>query len=366
MSKATLSLYGQTYQEIIDKVLGGAKDKKFQLTYPFIDWTWPTPPAGYIDPTAYTYVSRIPQRSAIGESYRPTGKDLHSQYLSMLLHAPKLTISPEQQQQLKEADEQITKCQNKIQEDTNAKNRAWQMANSNLPVGVPKPKWDEWCVTSGWEKTLKSDRAALDKAAKTKQLIVSQQNPEYNDAVAAATPPESTLELKPGYVLCNVAPGQAEVRPNYLIGTSGSDWIAQLTRGGMPLNIQLSASKSSSALQESWARCVIRNDYWFFSGYSENSWKELDFASDDKTVQVSINIKAVTQVPIAPDSAWYKSGYLDVLKTQNNWNPPYTTAKGKAAYIEYACIRDLVQAGTGCSSLVILRDYNFHEHKVGK
>lgn len=359
-----LNLFGQTYQQILDQVLGGGKDGKFQLAYPFIDWTWPTPNSGFIDPTAYTYVGRIPQWSAIGQSYRPTATDLHSAYLSMLLDCPKLTIPPEKQQQLTEADEQITKCLNKTQEDTEARNRAWQIANSDLPPGVPKPEWNEWVVNSGWASTLQGDKDALAKASETKQLIVSQENPQYKDAVAAATPP-TVQNLKPGYVLCFVTPGQKEVRPNYLIGQSGSDWIAQLTEGGgMPINIQLSASTSSSALQQSWAQGVMSGeDYQFFSIYSENGWKELDIAKEDKTVRVSIKIAAVTQVPIVPDSEWYKSGYLNILATKSNWNPPFTTDKvfGKGGLIPLV-VTGMV-AGYQPSFEIKMSRETFQQHK---
>ena len=344
MSKTAMNLFGQTYEEIISKVVGGS-DTKFQLAYPFIDWTWPTPKSGFIDPTAYTYVGRIPEWSAIGKSYRPTATDLHSVYRSMLLQAPRLTISPEKQQKLKDADEYITKCQNKIQENEKARNRAWHMATTNLPPGVPTPNWNEWLVTSGWRKILQSDRAALDKATKSKELIVAQQNPQYAEVLEAATPPNVT-EIKSGYVHCFVASGQEEVRPNYLIGKSGSDWVAELTRGGgMSVNIQLSNSKSSSALQESWAKGVVTANYMFFSVYSENEWKELDIASEEKSLQVSINIAAVTQVPIAPDSGWYYSGYLKLLKEKGEWNSPFTTDKGE--YIDVCVyLRDLVRGVT--------------------
>ena len=345
MSKTAMNLFGQTYEEI-SKVFGGS-DTKFQLAYPFIDWTWPTPKSGFIDPTAYTYVSRIPQWSAIGESYRPTATDLHSVYRSMLLEAPRLTISPEKQQRLKDADEYITKCQNKKLENERAAYRAWHLATANLPPGVPTPNFKEWMVTSGWNKVIQSDKAALDKATKTKELIVAQQNPQYVEVLNAATPPNvGDIKLKSGYVHCFVAPGQEEVLPNYLIGKSGSDWVAELTRGGgMSVDIQLSNSKSSSALQESWAEGVVTADYKFFSVYSENEWKELDIASEEKSLKVNINIAAVTQVPIAPDSGWYNSGYLKLLQEKGEWNSPFTNDKGE--YIDVCVyLRDLVRGVT--------------------
>lgn len=294
------------------------------MAYPFIDWSWETPNSGYINPTAYTYVSRIPKWSAI---YCPTDRDLHSEYLSMLFRCPKLTLTSEQQVQVEEVDKRITKCHTKIQEDTEARNQAWQAATSNLPLGVPKPEWNKWVADNGWVSTLQSDRVALAKATETKLSIIAQENSQYSEVLAAAKPP-NVGELKPGYVHCFVTPGQEEVRPNYLIGESGSDWIKELTRGvhfGMPVNIQLSSGKSSWAGKgTSPATC-----YSFISIYSDNEWKDLNLDKEDETVQVNIYIASVTQVPIVPDSAWYNSGYLKILATEERWNPPFTTANGK-------------------------------------
>lgn len=292
------------------------------MAYPFIDWSWETPNSGYINPTAYTYVSRIPKWSAI---YCPTDRDLHSEYLSMLSRCPKLTITSEQQMQVEEVDERITKCHKKIQEDTEARNQAWQAATSNLPLGVPKPEWNKWVAENGWVSTLQSDRVALAKATETKLSIIAQENSQYSEVLAAAKPPNAG-EPKPGYVRCFITPGQEEVRPNYLIGESGSDWIQELTLGGgMPVNIQLSSGKSSWAGKGT----SPATSYSFISIYSDNEWEQLNLDKEDEIVQVNIYIASVTQVPIVPDSAWYNSGYLKILATEERWNPPFTTASGK-------------------------------------
>lgn len=365
--KSTLDLFGQTYEQIIQKTLGKS-NSKFQLAYPFIDWTWPTPSAGYIDPTAYTYVGRVPQWSAIGQSYRPTDTDLHSAYLTMLLHCPKLTLTPEQQQQLTQADSQIRKCETKRDEDRQRRNRAWDSATNNLPQGVPKPEWNQWVVDSGWSDILAADKAAIAKATETKIEIVAQQNPQYKEALAAATPPKDTTSIKPGFVLCFVAPGQEEVRPNYFLGKDGSDWIAQLTEGGgFPITVQLSASIASSALQKSWAEGTIEYNYGFFSVYSNNEWKQFDIHTQDQSVRVSIDIKAVTQVPVAPDDAWYNSGYLKFLASKHKWNSPFTTTGGESPVFGKGGLLPLIVtgmvAGYQPNFKITMSSETFQQHK---
>ena len=327
MANSTISLYGQTYKQILDKVLGGSS-AKFQLVYPFMDWTWPVPPAGYIDPKCYTVVGQMPSYSAIGSAaYTPDTSALYDAYRNMLLQCPRQTESADHRQQLIEAQNQIDRAQTQYQNDESAMRTAWRMALDNVPIGMPTPEYNNWYVQSGWSATIEAAQAAVTKASQTKLAIVSQQNPRYNSAVKASEMPESATQIpmKDGFRLCQIA-GQQQVRPNFLV-TNGEDWTAQLTRGGgNPLTIDLDASQQSYALKESWAGGSADYGNCFFGIYANGSWHDMDLGKEDKSVKVAITIQAVTQVPVRPD-VWYDGGYLKTLARLNEWNDPFTTEK---------------------------------------
>ena len=324
MANSTISLYGQTFQQILDKVLGGAK-KDFQLVYPFMDWTWPVPPAGFIDAKCYTVVGQMPSYSAIGNaSYSPGASTLYGAYKNMLLRCPRLTESADHRQQLIEAQNQINRAQTEYQNQDSAMKTAWRMAMSDIPEGMPAPEFTEWEVKSGWAQTMEAAQAAVDKASQTKLSIVAQQNPAYKKAVKACELPESVnqMPMKDGFRLCQIA-GQKQMRPNYLV-SNGEDWMAQLTRGGgNSVTIELDASTKSYALKESWAGGTASYGNCFFSIYARGSWHDMKLNEEDKSVKVTITIQAVTQVPVHPD-VWFDGGYLRTLAREDSWNNPFT------------------------------------------
>ena len=319
----TNDLWAQTFSKVESVLSGGAN---FQLVYPFMDWTWNIPPPGYIDPTAYSIVSQLPSWSAIGR-YSPSPKDLHSSYMSLLANCPKLVVSPEKQQQLKEAENHINKTRATLDQTQNAAYLAFNRAQKT-PPGVPPPKYEEWLESSGWGTKLKADRDAFDRAVNTKTLIVAQQNPEYEAAINAATLPSDPYDSKPGFVKCTIN-GQDEWRAGFIVA-DGQDWISQLTRGGgQPLHIFLDASSSSTAIEESWAKGATGYGSSFFGVYANGEWKEMNLTKEDSSVTIEINIEAITQVPVRAGS-WYNSGYLDVLAKNDYWNPPYTKTGGQS------------------------------------
>ena len=63
----------------ISKLIG---DRDTQYVYPLLDWWWPDPPEGYIDPNAYFFLSRMPKTGPRREltTYEPSIKDLYSIY----------------------------------------------------------------------------------------------------------------------------------------------------------------------------------------------------------------------------------------------------------------------------------------------
>ena len=336
----TNDLWDQMFSKFKDIL---AEDAKFQFVYPFIDWTWRTPPCGYIDPTAYSILSQIPSWNAIGR-YSPSPKDLYTSYTNMITICPKLTIPPALLQQLKEAEDHINRTMQTLEQDQHAAILAFEKVQNPCTCGVPPPEYEQWLQTSGWSTKLKADRTAFDKAVKTKTLIVAQQHPGYEAAINAATPPSGPNDSKPGFVKCTIY-GQDEWRAGITVA-DGQDWVSQLTRGGgQPLHIFLDAS--STATEESWAKGATGYGSSFFGVYTNGEWKEMSLTKEDSSVTIEINIKAVTHVPVRP-GAWYNSGYLDVLAKNDYWNPPYTTTDGRSPVFGKGGILPLTIVGMVC------------------
>ena len=87
-------LWNQIWSQVSSTLGGG---EKLQLVYPFIEWTWPIAPSGYINATTYSIVGQIPKWSTVGR-YSASPDDFHANYLQMLQKCPKLTYTPAQQQ----------------------------------------------------------------------------------------------------------------------------------------------------------------------------------------------------------------------------------------------------------------------------
>ena len=319
----SVNLWDQTWAKV-NAVLGGGG--KMQLIYPFMDWTWPVPNPGYIDATAYSVVGQMPKWSAVGK-YAPSDKTLYDSYKIMINECPKLVLTPEQQQQVRQVQDQINAAQTTLTQDTNAKNYDWVQAQK-VPPGVPPPNYNDWYESSGWKARLDADSQAVQKAANTKAEIVQQQNANYTAAIQKAAMPTDPYGSKAGFLKCSIN-GKDEWRPGFILN-QGQDWVAQLTQGGgNPLTIQMEASKETHAMKESWAGGAADYGSCFFGIYANGSWHDMNLTESDSKVQVEINIKAVTQVPVRAGE-WYDSGYLSYLAKYNQWNSPFTTQGGQS------------------------------------
>ena len=319
----SVNLWDQVWAKV-NAVLG--EGGKMQLIYPFMDWTWPVPNPGYIDKTAYSVLGQIPKWSAVGK-YAPSDKSLYDSYKNMINTCPKLVLTPEQREQLKEVQDQINEAQTTFTSNTKAKNYDWVQAQK-VPPGVPPPQYAEWMVSSGWKATLDADSLAVQTAANNKAEIVRQQNANYSSAIQKAAMPTSEYDKKAGFLNCSVS-GNDEWRPAF-ITNQGQDWIAQLTQGGgSPLHIEINASRASHAMKESWAGGAADYGGSFFGIYIDGSWHDMKLTESDLDVNVSIDIQAVTQVPVRAGE-WYDSGYLSILAEKQQWNPPFTTQGGQS------------------------------------
>ena len=319
---ASVNLWDQTWAQV-NATFGG---QKLQLVYPFMDWTWPQANPGFIDAKAYSVVSQMPKWSAVGK-YSPSDKDLYSSYKTVLEQCPKLTTTPEQQQQLKDVQDQINEAKGTLASDKEAMMYAWEQAQ-HVPEGMKPPEFNAWKQETGWTASLQVDELALQSAESIKAEIVKQQNAKYSEAIEAAALPAKDYDHKEGFLKCNIN-GNMEWRAGFLV-SQGQDWVAELTKGGgTPLTIHMDASKPSSSMKNSWAGGACDYGDCFFGIYMDGSWSDMKLTESDSDIEVDIEIQAVTQVPVRPGK-WYDSGYISYLAKKHEWNPPFATKEGES------------------------------------
>ena len=325
-SQSTINLYAQTFQQVVDKVIGGPDKGKFQLANPFIDWYWSSPAPGYINSKAYDIIGQVPSWSAVGSS---SPAELYLIYRAILVQGVRLVQTAEDAQALEEVETIIQSVQEGYQNNLQSRKAAWySVYYANRPPGTPQPEYSEWNESSGWAQKLDKDRESIDRAVKTKMLLIEKQNFQYPLAVEDSELPTQSTKAKPGFAKCKSSEKSAETRwcANFFVN-NGKNWVDKLIKdGGESLKIELSASKSSSAFKESWAGEAKELSDCFFAFSKYGIWHDMDLNKEDESVKVSIDIKAVTKVPVAPDS-WYNASYLKYLAKKNQWNQPFTTER---------------------------------------
>ena len=320
---ATINLYGQTYEQIVTKALAGSS-KNFQLLNPKENWTWAPASAGFIDPQAYRFVGQVPTWSAVG-AYEPSGKDMHQAYLQVL-SLWNVIGEGRNEDRVREAREKVTRAQTAFVQDHQKANEGYVQYKKTLPTGTPVESYDAW-MAKFWKGILDADKLALDKDLETMGLVIDQKNAGLKDAIDAATAPKDHTDPKPGFLKVQIGT-TIGVRPAYIF-EDPKEWADRVTTqgGGDSLTIELSATASSSSLSQSWAGGSTGLDDGFFSTCGSGGWQMMDLV-EDKTMKVAITIKAFGMFEVGPDTAWYDSGLLKRLATEDNWNPPYSTKGG--------------------------------------
>ena len=325
MSSPTVNLYGQTYDQIVKNALAGSS-KNFQLVYPFQNWTWPPPPKGFIDPQAYRFIGQVPQWSTIGR-YEPGASDMHAAYLQVL-SLPNALGDGVNEEQLRKANEHVTRTRNKLMKDNRTADVAYSNYRRTTSPEVPVQDYDSW-LAEHWGPTLAADKTAYVAALKTLSLIANQKNPGLKDAVDAATLPGNGDEPKVGFAHVQTGTTVREV-PNYIF-PSPKEWVNQISSkgGGLGMSIQISASELPSLFSKSWSGgsvgFAVLN---FFEVFGGGDWNKLDLETEDPSLKVTINIMAYNKFDVSPDPSWYNAGLLSVLAVKNDWNPPFSTTGG--------------------------------------
>ena len=323
MSDQTSNLYGQVYEQILSKVLAGSS-KNFQLVSPMENWTWPPVSVGYIDPEAYRFVGQVPQWSAVG-AYTPGGSDMHQAYLQVLSLWNALGKGINEDQ-IRQASEDVTRAQNKLVQDQQVADVSYISYTKQLQAGVQPQSYDSW-IAENWKTTLDDDKVHYKEALDALALVVGQKNAGLQQAITAATPPKNPSESKPGFVKAQIGLTM-EVRPNYIF-PDPEVWANKVAvEGGDSLKIHVSASALSTSLENSWAGGSGSLDTGFFALYGDGGWQRMDLATEDRSVEVDIVIRAYSLFNVGPDPSWFDSGILSTLAIEDDWNPPYSTNGG--------------------------------------
>ena len=288
------------------------------------DWTWAPASAGFIDPQAYRFVGQVPTWSAVGK-YEPNVNDMHQAYLQVL-SLWNVIGEGTNEDQVREAREQVTRAQNKYLQYQQQANEGYVQYRKTLPAGIPLKDYDAW-MAEVWKGTLEADKLLHSKALETLNLAICQKNAGLREAIDAATPPQDPTDPKPGFLKVQIGT-TIGVRPAYIF-PDPKEWAEQVTTqgGGNSLTIELSALVSSNSLSRSWADGSTGLDAngGFFSTYGSRDWQMMDLV-EDKTMKVAITIKAFRMFEVGPDTSWYNSGLLKTLATKNKWNPPYSSS----------------------------------------
>ena len=306
---ATSDLYSQTYDQIVKRALAGSSEN-FQLMNPMQDWTWAPASAGFIDPQTYSFVGQVPKWSDV---YAPSGIDMHQAYLQVLSLRDVVGNGTNTGQQM-EANKEVAKKQSNFIEHQKQAYQDYAEYKKTLPAGIPERSYTDW-MADHWQDRLDADKLAYTKALETLALVVYQKNPGLKKAIDNATLPQDPQNRKPGFL--KVLNGtKIGVRPAYIFDDP-KVWVDRVTAqgGGIALTIELSASASSGSPGSGGG---------FFLTCGSGGWQTMDLA-EDKTMKVSVTIKAFHRCEVKPDPAWYDSGLLKRLAVDNNWNPRYST-----------------------------------------
>ena len=327
MSNPTVNnLYGQTYTQIVDNVLGGP-GKNFQLVIPQQDWNW-TPPSlpGYIDPLAYQFVGQLPKWTVAGK-YEPSGSDMHHAYVHVLEAVDAgASDTPKYREEYKEAAENLARATKQVQQDENL--ALSEYAKYKEEVGKTEKSYDDWLLDSALKPVIDSDHQAQKKAEETKNQITEELNPGLVDAKNAAKLPKLKVgdSTPPGFLQ---VVGTDEVVAKYNF-REPKDWADEVeAKPGSSLVIKLSGASSSSAFEKSWAGgSASYGGFFFILPQVGGSWQKMDLETTDKGVEVNITIKAYTMIEVTPDQAWYDGPFLKMLAAKDTWTPPFSTSGG--------------------------------------
>jgi hypothetical protein len=307
----------QVYQEVSQKL--GVK--YLQLNGTPKNFKWNTVPIGEMDAEAYLLVSSMPKYSPIGEFTSSTTKFFDA-YSNIFSHVT-FKGSPEQEQAIKDASNQVITKQNAITEATSNMNSAYLAAKQNggIIFDAKYPDITSWFNDSP-EATVYNDAKKAATVAYKKALEFKLQLEEafmptsLQDAMEARRRPTSDPASRTaprGWIKVKDGSGILRWEPEYIVGTTGKDWRAELTNGSQgAFTIRLDASKHTSSMDKTWAGSKAGYSCFFWGVSGKGGWQKFDLTTSDSSLTCEISVESSTLVDVQR-GAWYNGGFINEL-----------------------------------------------------
>lgn len=318
------NLFGQTYDEIVKSILGGGTPN-FQMLGNPISFNWPVAPNGQLSRQAYQLMSASPAYSPIGDFSGIGTSSLFSNYREVFQHIG-FKLSPEQAKQVQDLSDQATAARNKIGASNAGANTDYntQKQNGGAIFEAQYPTIQDWLAGPGASYKIEVDTLQKQVAGIFLQIqaLNSAQQPsslqEALDAVKLPSGAPSGGNSPRGWTVVPNGAGVLEWQPDFTIATTSQDWRNQLTSGSVGAkSISLSAAKSNSSIDKTWAGASVSYGTPFWGAYASGKWENTDITASDSSVEATVSVEGSTLVQIQP-GAWYDGGFLKNIVTSGN------------------------------------------------
>ncbi|UXI02597.1 hypothetical protein [Photobacterium sp. TY1-4] len=310
------NLFSQIYQQLSTQ-LG---IQYLQMNGTPQNFNWNVAPTGQMDPTAYQMISAMPNWSPVG-NFSPTATRFFDAYKQIFSHVT-FKVSPEQQQAVTDATNQVTQKQNAIVQANSNMNQAYLAAKQNGGVVFEAryPTINDWLASpeaQSYVRAINDATAAFDQALAFKlqleKAFMPQSLQNAIDATVMPTTDPASATAPRGWVKVPNGSGILEWQPEFKVGQSGQDWRSELTNGSQgAFTITVDASDQSSAMNHSWAGGSAGYSTFFWGVHGSGGWEKIDLSSQDSSLKAEIQVESSTLVDISPGD-WYDGGFLNEL-----------------------------------------------------
>jgi hypothetical protein len=312
------NLFSQTYDQILKSQLGSGVPY-FQMLGDPIDFVFGTAPVGQTNAQAYQIVSGMPNWSPIG-SYASQDGTFYSAY-GQVFQRITWKVSPGQEQAQAALKSKVNACSRALSEAETSTAGAYNVAKQNggAVFQARYPTIQAWLAGPG-KSYIKAETVAEEAlaaaSAQLRSLQKAAQPTTLQEAMAKMEAPAGEPANEPapdGWTKVQDMGGVVRWRPEFVIGTTGEQWRAQLTSGSQgAFTVGLDASDEQSDLNKSWAGGSASYDAFFWGVDAGGGWEKLDITTNDKSVKAVISVKSSTLVPVSP-GPWYDGGFMSNL-----------------------------------------------------
>ena len=310
-------MWGLMYRGLIEGL--GLSPKTFQLIYPFTYWNWSTANSGHTSAAQYSFISTVPQWSAVG-AYSSSGNRLSDAYENFL---NALVVSADPVQQQKITDQQVI-VQDIANQRTQAFNDARAAYRTDPDVKDNNPSFNDWLADEfglgySYGKTLGAETRELAKATELLDQLIQQSNdPTYQKAMA------KFINEKFWTLIDTSSASGSIAAPGYMEMPSYMKWVTAITGGGggNPGSISFSNSESSYSWKETWAKAATQVSYGFFSIQVNGEWRQADWMAADSSLSVQLEFRSWDRIPIA-DLGWFDGQFVTARadgEYRQGWN----------------------------------------------